>query len=262
MNTQELEKINSHLENLTEILSSSKFSTTLKIIATTSTHTCKLDPILHLEQNKNFQIALTSFSTFNTIQNVIKDTNDQFKYSNDKGKTWKVLTFLPGSYEVESISNEIKRHLGIPFKDKKQLQFLAETAVNRISLTLDENHQVDFNHDRSLSKLLGFNKQTYKQGYHLGEKIPKITEINSIVVHCDIIEGGYVNGKLTNLIFSFPAFTVPIGYRLNVIPTTLIYFPITRKTINSINIRITDEKGKEINFGGEEIMIDLLVREV
>ena len=113
-----------------------------------------------------------------------------------------------------------------------------------------------------MSKLLGFNKQIYKDGYHLGEKIPKITEINSIVIHCDIIEGGYVNGKLTNLIFSFPAFTVPIGYRLNVIPQTLIYFPITRKTIHSINIRITDEKGKEINFGGEEIMIDLLVREV
>jgi len=262
MCSADLDKINDHLEKLTEILGSSKFSTTLKIITTTSSHTCNLEPILHLEQNKNYQIALTSFSTFNTIQNVIKDVNDQFRYSTDKGKTWKILTFLPGSYEVESISNEIKRHLGIPFKDKKQLHFAVEPAVNKFSLTLDENHQVDFNHDRSLSKLLGFNKQTYSQGYHLGEKIPKITEINSIVVHCDIIEGGYINGKLSNLIFSFPAFTVPIGYRLNVIPQTLIYFPITRKTINNINIRITDEKGQEINFGGEEIMIDLLVREV
>ena len=62
--------------------------------------------------------------------------NDQFRYSTDKGKTWKIQTF--------PISNEIKRHLGIPFKDKKQLHFAVETAVNKFSLTLDENHQVDF----------------------------------------------------------------------------------------------------------------------
>jgi len=262
MSSAELEKINKHLENLTEILSSSKFSTSLKFITTTSSHTCNLDPIIHLEQEKHYEVALTSFSTFNTIQNIIKDVNDRFKYSNDKGKTWKELTFLPGSYEVESISNEIKRHLGIQFKDKKQLHFAVEPAVNKFSLTLDENHQVDFDIDKSLSRLLGFKKKLYAQGFHISENIPKITEINSINVQCDIIEGGYVNGKLTNNIFSYPAFTVPIGYSLNVIPKSLIYFPVTRKTINSITIRITDEKGKAINFGGEEIMIDLLLREV
>ena len=72
LSSVDFDKINNHLENLTEILCSSKFSTTLKIITTTSSHTCNLEPILHLEQNKNYQIALTSFSTLTLFKTLSK----------------------------------------------------------------------------------------------------------------------------------------------------------------------------------------------
>ena len=126
---------------------------------------------------------------------------------------------------------------------------------------MDEKHEVDFNIPRSLNNLLGFEKKIYKKGYHLAESLPKITDINSILIHCNLIEGGYVDGKLSNALYSFPSFLTPIGYKINLMPTSLIWFPISRKAIHNVNIKITNENGKEITFGDETWVLDLLIHE-
>ena len=70
------------------------------------------------------------------------------------------------------------------------------------------------------------------------------------------------NGVLSNALFSFPAFTVPIGYKINAFVTNPIFFPVTRKTIYRINVRITNEKNSEITFGEEDWVLDLLIKEI
>ena len=253
--------VTKQLDTIIETLKEQKFSTTIKIISNKSNFTQRLDPILQLKDDKNYKAALIGFSTYNSIQNVVKDENDQFKYSTDSGTTWKTITIHPGSYEILSLNREIKRQLSIPHSNESKLNFEAETTVNRISLTLDDKHQVDFNIGRSLSNLLGFNKTIYKQGFHLAEHLPKITDINSILIHCNIIEGGYVEGNLSNVFFTFPSFLTPIGYKINLMPSTLIYFPVTRKSIHDINIRITNEFNKEFTFGDELWVLDMLIKE-
>ena len=258
----ELSVIVNKLDTIINSLQEQKFTTTIKIISKKSNYTQRLDPILHLENNKNYQAALFAFSTFNSIQNVIQNENDQFKYSVDSGATWKTITLHPGSYEILALNREIKRQLKIPHSDETKFNLEAETTVNRISLFLDDKHEVDFNIPRSLNNLLGFEKKIYKKGYHLAESLPKITDVNSILIHCNLVEGGYVDGKLSNALYTFPSFLTPIGYKINLLPPSLIWFPISRKSIHDVNIRITSETGKEITFGDETWVLDLLIKEV
>ena len=187
-----MDKIIKQLDTIISTLQEKKLTTTIKIISQKSNHNQRLDPILHLKDDKNYQAALIGFSTYNSIQNIVLNKNDQFRYSTDSGSTWKTITIRPGSYEILALNKEIKRQLSIPHSNESKLHFEAETTVNRISLTLDSTHEVDFNIPRSLNSLLGFNKTIYKNGFHLGEHLPKITDVNSIVIHCDIIEGGYI----------------------------------------------------------------------
>ena len=56
---------------------------------------------------------------------------------------------------------------------------------------------VDFDIDNSLRTVLGFEAKKYtKVGTYESENIVNILNVNSILVHCDIIEGSRVNGKL------------------------------------------------------------------
>ena len=254
--------VTKQLDTIIDMLKEQKFSTTIKIISKKSNFNQRLDPILNLKDNKNYEAALIGFSTFNSIQNIILNENDQFRYSIDSGKEWKTITIRPGSYEILALNKEIKRQLNITHSNETKLHFEAETTVNRISLTLDDKHEVDFNIRRSLNKLLGFEKKLYKKGYHLAENLPKITDINSILIHANIIEGGYVDGKLSNALYSIPSFTVPIGYKINIFNHNPIYFPVTKKSIPSIGIRITNENDKEITFGDEDWILDIIIREV
>ena len=250
------------LNALQELKLKPKFSTSIKLITDTSSITQRINPTITLDPNKVYKAALTAFSTFNSIKNVEQNKNNIVKVSKDKGATWQTVTITPGSYEITALDREIKRQLSIPIKDEKKIYFKVETTVNRISLTLDADHQVDFNVSNSLSSLLGFEKKKYINGYHIGENLPKITDVNSIVIHCDLIEGGYLKGEVSNAIYSFPSFKVGIGYKMNEQPSVLQFFPITKPVIDTIRVWITDEKNNLLEFGGEDVVIDIMIKEV
>ena len=69
-------------------------------------------------------------------------------------------------------------------------------------LILENGYQVDFNHQNSLAKVLGFTGTKYTEGFHESENVVNILRINSILV-IDIISGSYVNGTTKNYLFLF-----------------------------------------------------------
>ena len=63
---------------------------------------------------------------------------------------------------------------------------------------------VDFSIDNNLRAVLGFDVKKYGNvGSYESENIVNILNVNSIHVHCDIIEGPHVNGQLAHVIYSF-----------------------------------------------------------
>ena len=124
----------------------------------------------------------------------------------------------------------------------------------------------------NLAKLLGFTNLKYLAGEHLSENIINISNITDINIECDQIEGGYVDMGNTNssvphlttsnIIYSFPSYTVPFGYKIIERMNPPIYFPILTKTISKMRLRILDQNGNLISFNGERISMYLHLRQV
>ena len=66
-------------------------------------------PII-LDLNKQYEIGLARIITMSfTWYNVTSDLNNQkIKYSSDDGKTWKDITFPPGTWNYVGFNNFIK----------------------------------------------------------------------------------------------------------------------------------------------------------
>ena len=113
---------------------------------------------------------------------------------------------------------------------------------------------VDFTIKDSLRELLGFDARIYKKGRHVSEHVVNIMSVNSILLHCDIIAGSYVNGAERPVIFSFfPA--VSPGQKIVLTPKSLIYLPLTVQRVSRITSWLTDQNSRKLDLRGEELTI-------
>ena len=103
------------------------------------------------------------------------------------------------------------------------------TPLNHV---LEEDYQVDFNHQNSIAKVFGFTSPKYTEGFQESENVVNILSINSILVNIDIISGSHVNGTTRNTIYSFFP-KVSSGYKIIKPPVNLVYLPITLDVIDS-----------------------------
>ena len=148
------------------------------------------------------------FSSYNTIYNITKE-NNVFNFSKDGGRTLNSILINPGAYELKEIDSEIKNRTGL----KESISIQPQISTGKVIMTLGENVVIDFTKENSLSKLLGFEKKVYKDGINKSENFANITNITDINIECDLVNGHYSNGNLDNILYSFPANTVPLGYK-------------------------------------------------
>ena len=172
-------------------------------------------------------------------------------------KNWKTIKLPNGAYEINQINDEVKRQAGAGLEIGVNLS----TTKSYINITKPD-YKVDFSKPNTLRDMLGFTSQILSTGYNVSNNIVQITNISAIMIHCDLIHGSYVNGKDSNVIYSFPSYTVPTGYKISQFSNTPIYLPVSKSVISSILIKITDEQDNVLNFNGEQITIGLHLRQV
>ena len=221
-----------------------------------------------LDPNKNYEAALLSLDSYNSIPNITKDMNNIFKYSNDNGVTWKVLELDTGSYEIEALSNEIQRLMVINGDyDRINEEFYITITPNTSKLTsiiniTQSNYKVDFTVTNSFADLLGFEKIVINAGYNESTEIVDIISTNSILVNIDIVAGSYINGTPLPVIYSFYP-NVPPGYKIVERPNPqLIYHPISRNDISIMRVWLTNQDNKPVDLRGETLTVRIIVREV
>jgi len=183
--------------------------------------------------------------------------NNKFKYSDDKGKTWKRITFEKGAYEFKDIIAKIRREIQSTDID---IDYYKPTLQTILDIS-NEDYMVDFGIENSIGSALGFTNEKLSHGVHQSPNIIDIEKVNSIRVHCDIITGSYVNNKRSNVIYKFTPRVSP-GYKIIEEPWTLRYLPVVKSPeINSIRLWLTDQNNKPIDLMGERIDIDIEIRE-
>jgi hypothetical protein len=235
----------------------------LTLNSNTTDFTTTLYPPIPLDTNKRYEAAFLSLHTFNSVPN-ITENNNKFKYSTDKGINWKTITFARGAYELTEINAYIQREIQLAQSlEKPEIEIdHYKPTFKTILVISNENYMVDFGVENSIGSTLGFTNEKLGIGTHQSPNIIDIEKVNSILVHCDIIMGTYINSSRSNVIYNFTQQVSP-GWKIIERPgPELIFLPVVgRPEIQSIRIWLTDQDNIPIDLMGERITIDILIKE-
>lgn len=205
-------------------------------------------PSIELSPSKQYALGLVEFLTFNSILNIDIGCN-KFHIGN------KVITLPTGSYEINDINESLQQQLS-----GTNIQLSLRANNNTLCAEIESNSEINFKPKDSIGQLLGFTSRKLQAGKkHTSDTSVKILSVNVIRVESNITTGAYLNEQKVHTIYSFFP-KVAAGYKIIEKPSTIIYLPLTVKSIDQLQIRIVDQDNKLINFRGETITIRVHVK--
>ena len=157
-------------------------------------------PLEYNLSSVGYEMCLTRLETYFSFPNITENENNAVNITID-GKLCKIK--IPtGCYDIDSINTILQRQLSIQTGEEKKEEEHVVLSANKNTLKCvleikDEKTLVDFDIDHSLRSVLRFEEKKYSNiGFYESENIVNILNVNSILIHCDIIEGSRVNGKI------------------------------------------------------------------
>lgn len=179
-------------------------------------------------------------------------------YNNHKKIPLTFIKIPTGSYELEQLAEYLQKRI-----KKKGSKLVLQPNKNTLRCELFCNQPIDFSRPNTVGPLLGFRSDQVLDAYEAHEsQLPaNILKVNVIRVECNIITGSYLNNRASHTIHEFSP-RVPPGYKINEVPQNVIYFPITVKNIQKIELSLVDQNNQSINFRGETITIRLHIKKV
>lgn len=215
-----------------------------------------LEEPIHLNTDKDWQICLTSFVVYNSINNVT-EKNNELILIDDNGIHDRV-TIPPGTYEVVEIVEQLRMH---PKCQEAKFTIVIQESSRKIKV-LCKHKKIDFTSIKSLGRLLGFSNKRIIEKNVTGHSdlIVDIFPVNAVRLRCNLVESNYENGKSRgNIVYSFPLNT-PTGEKIVQIPAQHRYYPLNTYEIREIFIQIVDQDNRPIDFEGEKITLELYIK--
>ena len=212
-------------------------------------------PPINLPENKNWSIGLIGLETYHTIPN-IDSLNNKLYYSID-GKEKKSISVPTGSYEISSLNDFLKAHLGTE-------NFALSANNSTLKVKLFTKYRIDFTEENTLAPLLGFESKVLHPKSSAGktfesDTVVSIIRVNTIRVQCNLVSQSFINGESDHIIHEFFPNVEP-GYKIIEVPSPPIYLPINMNRIDRITVRLLDQDSRLINFRGETIFLALHIR--
>lgn len=224
-------------------------STTITLSGDASILTAHFFPPLEMDGQFEYECGLIDFQSFHSIPNVDVAMNTIFLGNEE-------ITIPTGTYEIDAISQYINKHL-----DESEV-FNIFANKNTLHCEITSSLPVDFTKDNTIAPLLGFsNIKLDANKTYISDKPANIFTVSVIRIECDIIQGSYFNGKKTHTLHEFFPRVSP-GYKIIESPQNVIYFPITKSTIDSITLTILDQNHQLINFRKENITARIHIKRI
>lgn len=219
-----------------------------------------LFPALYLPTNRVWEAALLDFTSYNSIPNITEDVNNKFHYYKEKKlngtyQSMETIALDTGSYEVESINDELQNKLG-----KDNIEIKANNSLLRTEIK--SKYYIDFTQQHSIGTLLGFPnniKILQPNKTYIGPESVNIMKVNTINIMCNIVHGSYKNGTNQHILHTFYP-TVPPGFKIVEKPHNLVYLPLNTTYISDIEVNISDQDENPVDFRGEDISLRLHIR--
>ena len=237
------------------------------IIMERSTHEEHLFQSLQTN-NKQFKIAITFLSAYNGLFNVT-DKNNKFYFTKSitDDDHYIMITIPPGSYEIESLNDEIKRIIindehftedTYPFVIKPNFSTLG--SIIEIS---NEESAISFKASNSIGSLLGFNKRSIYDEYNLSDNPVDILSFDNIFIETNIAQGMIFKGKRSGIIFNFTMDVNP-GYRYihKFHGGVQWYMMESKDNISSMCFKLKNENGNLVSFNGQNVNFKLSIKKI
>lgn len=228
-------------------------------------------PPVELDSESKYGLGLIGFYSYNSIVNV-DHNNNRFVYINYKTEKERECFIPPGSYEIEALNDYIQQHIikagdGLSNTEENERQwdktFCLKANTNTLKCELWSIHSIDFTRSDTPARLLGFSPAVYQHDIkHESDLNVEIMPHRIVCVDCNIVSGAYLNDNEAHTLYEYDIDAEP-GYKLTKEPRNIIYLPITKRdSIENITLRVTDEYGSLLDFGGEEIIIRLELKKL
>ena len=217
--------------------------------------------------NKQFKIAVTYLSAYNGIFNVTSKNLKFYFKKNIMDEEFIQMTIRPGAYELESLSDEIKRI----FIDKAQY-----TEDNK-PFTIKPNHStlgsivkihpqgpiIGFVFGDNIGKLLGFNETILCEEYNLSQNPVDILSFDNFFLETDLAQGMIFKGKRSGIIHNFTIDVDP-GYKYieKFRGGVQWYMMESKDIISSNNFKLINENRNLVSFNGQSVTFRLSIKEV
>lgn len=221
-------------------------SITLTVTGNSSSLNTYFHPEIELDERYDYSCCLLDLYTYNYIPN-INDKNNKFYYAEEMNHEFQEIMIPVGSYELDGIIDYLYKM----FAAKK---IKCKFKVNKLAMKIDISCDIiiDFTRPDSIGSVFGFDKRILPKRIHQSDNIVNIQNVNNIRIDCDLTAGSYHNGKRTHTIYDFSPSVDP-GYKINEQPKHLIYLPVIRRRINTLNFSIDDQDDELLDFRGEQI---------
>ena len=217
--------------------------------------------------NKQFKIAVTFLTGYNGIFNVTTENNKFYFLKSITDDDHIQITIPEGSYEIESLNNEIKRPIideehyteaNYPFNIKPNF-----STLGSIIEIPTQGPVITFIPDDSIGNLLGFDKTTIFEEYNLSPNPVDILSFDNIFIETDIAKGMIFKGKRTGIIHNFTMDVDP-GYKYieKFCGGVQWYMMESKDIISTICFKSKNENGNLVSFNGQSITFRLSIKEI
>ena len=241
---------------------------TLEFKMNTNSQEFDIYPPLEVNDGE-YGLGLSNFSVYHSIHNV-DASNNLFRYKRVQESVWREIYIPEGAYEVEHIDAFIKKQFPDP-----SFEITANQSTLKCEIVFADRWEVDFTPQNTIGRLLGFDAKILSakaEPGHEGEKyVPKafessrqvnISGIDKVHMKCNMIQGSTLNGRPSNILFSFLIDQSP-GYLIFKTPNPVSYKKVEkREAISSIGFSFEDDDGKPVNFNGETITFSLELKKM
>ena len=221
----------------------------------------RFNPLMELDKNKDYYVALDSISMAYSWDNVNSSyNNNTLKYSQDSGKTWHSITIPNGNFSYNELNSYIQSEIASNDHTKDGIRIKFVAPLFKVLLTLKSGFQLDLT-TGDFGKLLGFEKKKYTATQY-SPKLPDITRsVDNVFIHTNIISDTMVSGNQSDVLYRFSVDNLPLSYPFHVEPKRQQFSKMNTNRIQDVRIYITDGLNRPLNLNNTEVSLILNVKE-
>ena len=231
------------------------------------------NPPMELDYTKQYEIGLANCYLWYSWYNISEAIgNNIFRYYNKTA--WASITIPNGSYNISDLNDVVKSLIDInegtadeedeKLKASRNITIKANYNTLKAEIRLRGGYRVDFAGDSGkIRLLLGFDEgKISKKGINSGQNPVNITDVNTVYIHCSLVNSAYENSNTSGVIYAFSP-NVPPGYQIQIQPYSINWMPIGNiNSISKIQMRVTNQDGVQVDLNNEVVTYSLRIREV